>query len=48
MQADESKQRGGPILLQQQLQLEKYSREGLVSAYVSRILSYRDRLAYTP
>jgi len=48
MQADESKQRGGPILLQRQLQLEKYSGEGSVSAYVSRILSYRDRLAHIP
>jgi hypothetical protein len=47
-QADESKQRGGPILLRRQLQLEKYSGEGPVSAYVSRILSYRDRLAHTP
>jgi hypothetical protein len=47
-QADESKQRGGPILLRRQLQLEKYNGEGSVSAYVSRILSYRDRLAHTP
>jgi hypothetical protein len=47
-QADKSKQRGGPILLRRQLQLEKYSGKGPVSAYVSRILSYRDRLAYTP
>jgi len=47
-QADESKQRGGPILLRRQLQLEKYSSEGPVSAYVSRILSYQDRLAHTP
>jgi hypothetical protein len=47
-QADESKQRGGPILLRRQLQLEKYSGDGPVSAYVSRILSYRDRLAHTP
>jgi hypothetical protein len=47
-QADESKQRGGPILLRRQLQLEKYNGEGPVSAYVSRILSYRDRLAHTP
>jgi len=48
MQANKSKQRGGPILLQRQLQLEKYSGEGPVSAYVSRILSYQDRLAHTP
>ena len=47
-QADESKQRGGPILLRRQLQFEKYTGEGPVSAYVSRILSYRDRLAHTP
>jgi superfamily II RNA helicase len=28
--------------------LEKYSGKGPVSTYVSRILSYRDRLAHTP
>jgi hypothetical protein len=46
-QADESKQRGGPINLRRQLQSEKYDGVGLISEYVSRILSYRDRLAHT-
>jgi hypothetical protein len=47
-QANESEQRGGLILLQRQLQLKKYSSKGPISAYVSRILSYQDRLAYIP
>jgi hypothetical protein len=47
-QADESKQRGGPINLRRQLQSETYNGEGPISAYISRILSYRDRLAHTP
>lgn len=46
-QADESKQRGGPIHLRRQLQLEKYDGKGPISEYISRILSYRDRLAHT-
>jgi hypothetical protein len=47
-QADESKQHGGPINLRRQLQSETYNGEGPISAYISRILSYRDRLAHTP
>ena len=47
-QADETKQRGGPINLRRQLQSEVYDGRGLISEYISRILSYRDRLAHTP
>jgi len=47
-QADETKQRGGPINLRRQLQSEVYNGRGLISEYISRILSYRDRLAHTP
>jgi hypothetical protein len=47
-QADESKQRGGPIHLRWQLQLERCEGKGPISEYIFRILSYRDRLAHTP
>ena len=47
-QADETKHRGGPINLRRQLQSETYDGKGPISEYISRILSYRDKLAHTP
>jgi hypothetical protein len=47
-QADETKQRGGSINLRRQLQSEIYDGKGPISEYISRILSYRDKLAHTP
>jgi hypothetical protein len=47
-QADETKHRGGPINLRRQLQSETYNGVGPISEYISRILSYRDKLALTP
>jgi hypothetical protein len=47
-QADKTKQRGEPINLRRRLQVESYEGQGPISVYISRILSYRDKLAHTP
>jgi hypothetical protein len=47
-QADESQQWGGPIYLRRQLQSESYDTNTPISNYISKILSYRDKLAHTP
>jgi hypothetical protein len=45
-QANESQQQGGPIYLYCQLQSESYNTNIPISNYISKILSYQDKLVY--